>query len=495
MKNFLIPRLRDVFFLAILFAALALGPRMLSLDSDLGRHLTLGGFILDSHQIPIRDLFSHIRADAPRPAYEWLMQVIFALANRLVGLDGVLLVTALVIAAAFAVVYVDAARRSRFPLAALMIASLAAAASSLHWLPRPHVITFLLLAIWLEWLEHVRCGESVPWWQFPALMLIWANAHGGFLFGILAWLAYFGGWMWEAIRKSANPKIGKQWLLIGGSSLLASILTPSGWGNWQAVLANHSSYILSRTVETRPPDFSQPGTWPFALLLGITIIIILATRKDKPAAQSDSHFAMSHVFLLAGFAALGLLMARNIPLFAIAVVPILSERARNVFQRAQRWETVEANVAALESPLRGAVWPITFGLALTLFIGIRFQTQKEALARFDGRVFPVAAADWLNANPQSGNMFNDINWGGYLLYRLWPGQKVFVDSQTDFYGEALTRKYEQVVTLSAGWENVLSKYNVTWVILPPDVPLASALRDTGWHILYSDSTTVILKHP
>ncbi|HSQ39175.1 MAG TPA: hypothetical protein VLM78_03365, partial [Anaerolineales bacterium] len=206
MKNFLVPRLRDILFIAILAAALALGPRMLSLDSDLGRHLTMGGFIIDSHQIPTRDLFSHTHADVSRPAYEWLTQIIFAIANRLAGLDGVVFVTALAIASAFFIVYTEAARQSRLPLAALGITILAAAASSLHWLPRPHVITFLMLAIWLERLEHVRRGDLVPLWHFPVLMLLWVNAHGGFVFGILAWLAYFVGWLWEMARKSAKEK-------------------------------------------------------------------------------------------------------------------------------------------------------------------------------------------------------------------------------------------------------------------------------------------------
>lgn len=483
MKNFLVPRLRDILFIAIFLGALLLGPRMLSLDSDIGRHLTMGGFILDTHQIPTRDLFSHTRADASRPAYEWLTQVIFAIANRLAGLDGVVFVTALAIAAAFFIVYADAARRSGMPLAALGITILAAAASSLHWLPRPHVITFLLLAIWLERLERVRRGELVPWCHFPVLMLLWVNAHGGFVFGILAWLAYFAGWLWEMARKSAREKIGRKWVVIGATSLFATLLTPSGWGNWQAVLSNNSRYILSRTVETLPPDFTQAGAWPFAILLFFSAFTILATRKT---------ISLAHFFLLGGFAMLGLMMARNIPLFAIAAAPILAEGVSNALGGVKRWKIIEANITALENPLRGAVWPILFGLGFAVLIGGRYQIQQEALTRFDARVFPVAAADWLVEHPQSGNMFNEFNWGGYLLYRLWPDQKVFLDSQTDFYGEALTREYERAILAENGWEDVLNKYQVTWAIVPESSPLAGALEQAGWEILYLDSAAIVL---
>jgi len=132
---FLVPQLHDVLFIAILLGAWALGSRMLSLNSDLGRHLILGEHILESHRVPTHDLLSYTRAGDSRPAYEWITQVFFAGVNRLAGLDGVILVTALLIASAFAFVYADARRRSGMPLTALGIAILAELVSSLHWLP------------------------------------------------------------------------------------------------------------------------------------------------------------------------------------------------------------------------------------------------------------------------------------------------------------------------------------------------------------------------
>jgi hypothetical protein len=299
----------------------------------------------------------------------------------------------------------------------------------------------------------------------------------------LAWLAYLAGWLWEFARKSASKQIGRKWLTIGAASLLATIITPSGWGNWQAVLGNNSRYILSRTVETMPPDFTQASTFPFTLLLFLSVLTLFTMRKSIPIA---------HFFLLGGFAVLGSLMARNIPLFAIACAPILAERASWALEKAKRWGMIEANIARLESPLRGAVWPILFVFGFVLIIGGRYQIQKEAVAHFDERVFPVAAADWLVNHPQPGNMFNEFNWGGYLLYRLWPEQKVFLDSQTDFYGEALVQDYERAILAQNGWEDVLAKYQVTWVIVRVSSPLANALAGADWKILYQDKVAIVL---
>jgi hypothetical protein len=111
--------------------------------------------------------------------------------------------------------------------------------------------------------------------------------------------------------------------------------------------------------------------------------------------------------------------------------------------------------------------------------------------RFDPAFYPVDAVNWLKANPQPGNVFNNFDWGGYLIFNLWPDKKVFIDGQTDVYGEELTRKYEQVITLSENWQDVLLEYDVRWAILPPSWPLGSALGKAGWREVYRDNTAAI----
>jgi hypothetical protein len=90
-------------------------------------------------------------------------------------------------------------------------------------------------------------------------------------------------------------------------------------------------------------------------------------------------------------------------------------------------------------------------------------------------------------------VFNEFDWGGYLLLQLWPHQQIFMDGHTHIYGEALTREYEQVVMLNEGWENVLKKYDVHWVIMRKGTPLVKALSTlSGWETVYEDTTAVIL---
>jgi hypothetical protein len=90
-------------------------------------------------------------------------------------------------------------------------------------------------------------------------------------------------------------------------------------------------------------------------------------------------------------------------------------------------------------------------------------------------------------------MFNEFDWGGYLLLELWPSYQIFMDGHTHIYGEDLTREYEKVITMGNGWQDVLTEYEVGWAIIRSDEPLAEALHgDLRWEIVYRDQTAIIL---
>jgi hypothetical protein len=105
--------------------------------------------------------------------------------------------------------------------------------------------------------------------------------------------------------------------------------------------------------------------------------------------------------------------------------------------------------------------------------------------------FPVRAVEWLESHPQPGNMFNNLNWGGYLGLSLWPGQVPFIDSMSDTTG-IVTMEYETVITMRTGWQDILEQYNIKWAIIPSEWPLARELKAQGWETAYQDETAVIL---
>ncbi len=286
---FLLPGLGDVLWIGVFMGVIGLGPQMMNIDGDLGRHLTIGQYILDHGQVPVVDLFSHTRLGEPLTPHEWLSQLIFALAYRWFDLDGVILVCGLVIATSFWLVFRRSRANSQGILPAVLVTLLAVAASSLHWLSRPHIFTFLMLALWMGVLEGMRRGQPQRWWALPVLMLIWANLHGAFIAGFVTWGLYGLGLGWDVFWKRAKGQglhghFWRSFWLGGIASFFATLANPSGvklWATSVGYVGNR--YLVSHTAEYLPPNFHDPSTWPFLILIGLFLVAIgmQSTRKQR----------------------------------------------------------------------------------------------------------------------------------------------------------------------------------------------------------------------
>jgi len=217
-------------------------------------------------------------------------------------------------------------------------------------------------------------------------------------------------------------------------------------------------------------------------LLLVFSIFLLAVKRQK--------FSSGQGFLLAGFSAMSLMAFRNVHLYGI-VAPFVLAEALTDLRSIPIISRLEATLAAVEDKITGALYPIVTVLALGALV-ITSPISK-IIYRFEPETFPVDAVQWLESNPQTGRMFNDLNWGGYLESNLHPQQKTFVDSVSDVTGE-VTMEYETVITLAAGWEQIFKKYDIAWVIVPKDSILAARLAEQGWRELYRDETAVILKN-
>jgi hypothetical protein len=112
-------------------------------------------------------------------------------------MDGVILLCAVILASALALVYREAFRRSGLPILALAGAVLCWFTVRIHMIGRPHLVTMLLIVLWVGELERMKEGRSRRWWLLPLLMLLWVNLHGAFIAGFVVWGIYLVGWLWE----------------------------------------------------------------------------------------------------------------------------------------------------------------------------------------------------------------------------------------------------------------------------------------------------------
>ena len=497
----LMPRFEDILFLAIFLSVIGLGPRLLNMDGDLGRHLTIGNYILDNFTIPTRDIFSHTMQGLPLTPHEWLAQVIFALSYRLGGLDGVVILCALLIATTFTLVFRQSVAQSKMLLVSLLVTILAAAAASIHWLARPHLFTLLLTVLWIGELERWRATGRYRWWVLPILMLAWSNIHGAFMVGLMIWVIYLIDHVFT-IRMLPVDKSGlsntdlnrenkgriKMLLLAGLSALIVTWVNPVGWRIWETTIGfPQNQYLVSHTVEYQPPNFQQISSWPFLMMICLSILLLSLHRR---------RILLAATLLLTIWTAFGMISARNIAIYAVVAAPLLAGVGSAIIRERDIHKLIvnfDRRLRRVDENLFGYIWPLVSilligGILLSGTI-LDFSTTGN---KFSENVFPVKAVDWIIEQPRKGEIFNYFPWGGYILFRAWPQQQVFIDGQTDFYGESLTREYEKVITLSAGWQEILEQYTVSWVIMPTDSELAKAIDvNPEWERKYQDETAVV----
>jgi hypothetical protein len=224
------------------------------------------------------------------------------------------------------------------------------------------------------------------------------------------------------------------------------------------------------------------------VLLALLLGILLSRRRPS--------WPVMVVFL--GTLAFALHSARNIPLFCLTALPLLAVHL-DAEWRELRWrplDRIRAGIATGDGQARAGGWIAGFAaLFLLLLAGSgRLAGVPVVVADYDPKIFPVEAVRRAREAGLEGRIFNQFIWGGYILY-AWPEQRVFIDGQTDFYGEDLTREYGRLIAAEAGWSRAFDARDVSLAILPPRSPLAQALLlDDSWTLWHADSTSLIFRH-
>ncbi|MBE7533944.1 MAG: hypothetical protein HND44_24445 [Chloroflexi bacterium] len=481
-RQWFLPSVSVLVFILVFWISLVFMPQMLNGDGDLGRHLTMGQYILDQRAIPTTDVFSHTMHGRFMVPHEWLSQLGFALAYGGAGLNGIAWLTAVLIAATYAITTITLQRVGVRALLALAGGLFASMVGAIHTLTRPHLFTLLFFALALLILETYRQQPKARTllWLLP-LFLVWTNTHGAFIAGLMLVLFYALGALLERAWATAVTLLAAFGLLI-----LVSLLNPVG----VALLQNSFAYLqedflVSMTNEYRSPNFHQYSAWPFAaLLLGSLGFGWLSGRR----------LAWTPLLLLLIWTAFALYSARNIPLYALVAIVVLLPEVDGWVDGV--WPSLGnflTGTDAAARPTWGWMWAVVVVLAVAWAQanGAKLDIFRAGNT-FSERQFPITAVDAIRADLPAGNMFNEFHWGGYLLHRLWPEKQVFIDAQTDFYGEALTREFIQIADAQAGWQERLAARDVQWVILPPERPLAAWLAQSpAWAEVYRDDTAVI----
>ena len=497
-KYRILPSVADLIFAALL-AVLVFTPLSVKLlgDAGIGWHIRTGQLIIAEHAIPRLDPFSS-QIQLPWFAWEWLYDVMVGKLVAWCGLNGVVWLTAAVIAVVFAWTFKLLIGRGTNLFVVLVLTLLAISASTIHFLARPHVLSWLFTVAWFEILDSTERGgssdrarSSSRWlWLLPILMLLWVNIHGGFVLGFVLLAIFWIGslWTWltlkasrieESLQKIAAGKRTRDLTIVGLASFLASLVNPYGWRLHEHIywyLTNR--FMMAHIDEFQSPNFHGLAQKCFLVLLLVSVAILIARGRELRVSGA----------LLTLFAVYaGLYASRNIPVSSILLVlivgPLLPSLKASGF--AER-------MTAIDLCLRGHLWPIVAAI-VTLVIagnGGRIASSQLMDAHFDPTRMPVDAVNFLQRQGERGPIFSPDYWGGYLIYRLYPHSKVVVDDRHDFYGEGFLQLYLTAIHLEPGWDQRIRAYDC--LLLPKRAALTTVLLNMPeWKTLYSDDVATV----
>jgi hypothetical protein len=488
-KGLRLPSVETMFVVAILLVAIAPAVQPVT-DPDFFWHLQVGRWIIDHGAIPHQDLFTFTVRDHAFIAHEWLSEVIMAALTNAFGLTGPAVFFATVTWAGLWVLF-KTPRRVSFLVAGLSLA-LGMVAGSPILGPRTQMITFALTAALLLMLRHYReTGDRRVLYVMPPMFVLWVNLHAGFTIGLVfLYITIFGELVYGWVKsRTAEPgsfhRVPLRPLVIATLVSTAAVaINPNFYRIYlYAFETQFSSAQQQLIVEWFSPDFHRAELRPFELMLFL-VVVLLAFSPRKPR--------ITDVLLLLSVMVLSLQSVRHIALFVVVATPLMAELLQGLV------DAHRERLPRLRLPrTTPAVGAINLLVLLIVAGAIAVYAFPRVTAGFRSplvtRTYPVAAVDYIEDDPPPGHMFNNYGWGGYLVYRLWPKQEVFVYGDAAVMGDPFLREYQAVSTLHPDYLDILDRHGVTWVLYPTNDPFETVMaHSNGWILVQQDGDASLL---
>ena len=441
-------------------------------DPDIWWHLKTGEFLLGagaglSPDVPVRtwlglrfpvsDPFSYT-ATEPWRIYAWLPEIFFYGFWRQWGFAGLQIFFAL-ISAIFAWRFWSLMSALN-PRPALCIATtvLATFAVTNFAGPRPQLFSCLFLCETMSAIILHARSQSRSILALPAIFLLWSNCHILFPIGL-----FFAG-VYVACRLPADRRLGA--ILI--ASVAACAINPCGPDIFSELRVQMGDWLWAHISELAPPNPRLPATIALFFLLGLSMVWLSLWGRE---------LVLWEWALVIGSFYLAFYARKFIPIpFIVALPGLYSHGKFEKFSRAEEFRV---------HPL------LTVAVAAVLVAALLAGRPQRNLQYTQ----PAGAAEFLLAHPRAGNIANTYDDGGYLIWKLWPGTKVFVDGRAQiFSADFLTNDYA-TLTLENGGRNMdqmLDRHGIRTIIWPAAHPTVTLLEKSGWTEIYSDTYRVVL---
>jgi hypothetical protein len=442
------------------------GNRLL-IDPDTMWQVTIGQWIIDHRAVPETDVYSFTMRGQPWISTQWLAQVLFAKTYAIAGWSGPVVLSTTAIAATFALLTRSLVRRLSDSTALVFVAA-ALALTVPHLLARPHVLAMPVMVMWISGLIAASDRRDAPsFWLLP-LMVLWANLHGGFVFGLFM-VAPVGLDAVVGASEKMRKTLIMRWALFALLALGASCCTPYGW---DALLASQKILDLGSALpliqEWKPTQFGGLGAFEIFLLVGIGFALLRGIKLPP-----------TRILLLLGLLHMAFAQGRAVEILALlGPLVIAAPLARQIGGN----ELSASNATPARAVLFASIGLAMMTGTIAWCSAHRFEPNPHSA--------PVAAVTELKKFNFT-RVFNDYDFGGYLISQ---GVAPFIDGRTELYGEKFFVDHNAASGLMQP-ENLfrlLDQYDIEATLMRTQ-SAATKLLDhmDGWQKVYSDDIATI----
>lgn len=461
------------------------------IHGDIWWHLGTGQWIWQHMELPSEDPFSHT---SDRTGYEnrkalilkgyWLSQIIYYLTYKFLGFPGLILFNASLFTLIFYVLWNILRDRGMEPLTGLLMIVPCVLLSRYFYEIRPHVFSFLNTLLLFHIIEKgfqklKTTTSATPFAFLPFIMLLWANLHTGFIVGY----AVLGGYLLTETYKyiyGSNGAFAKaryrKFLFWTAASVFASLLNPNFISPLFIGMKSIGNPFTKTLLEYKTPwEYSFYRGAPYFLygliaVAALTFVFMLASYR---------RLKLSDVLLYIGFAAAAATAQRFSMFFILMSTAVSSKYAALIAKdHLKKLRPVTALIVTVS--------------AVFIFVSA-YRTSYIRHGPINDAVLPVKSADFLTDNGLPPPVFNPYEWGGYLIWRLYPQYKVFVDARMMDYSV-----YEKYRFAKQGEKTALfNEYGINTVVFYTthhfSIPgiILSLLTDREWRLVYFDGMSTV----
>lgn len=454
-------------------------------DPDFGWHYKYGEYFVKNNRLLKNNDFSYTMPDYKWANSYWLTQVIMYSIGNKYGLIALSLVFSAVLSS-IALLILGRVVENKTTLSAVFIIFLSII--GIYYLSvRPMIFSSIFLFVLLYVLIYKNSYIKF----LPIMFLIWANMHAGFTIGLFV----FGIYVLEKIVTSKGAKTKLEPAFFFVICLAATLINPYGISLWETLLKESNPLQFSHISEWVPFSYELENSTELVNFVSISFILAFFFMSIIINGKRLGFWYLLVNLVLFTFSFRASYFLRVLVVSQIFGFASFVDKYYKEFSDGFKPKIITQ---------AGKLKPIFHLFVILVIVELFLLNLKTALDPAFGDTknsYPVEAIEYVKENELKGNMFNNYNWGGYLIWKL-PEYKTFIDGRMPSWRDGKEFVFHDYIDITKEPENhidlfkeYVQRYKIGWIIYPSKGNLIDYLKnnpDLGWNVVFENEASIIL---